>query len=122
MSKSRKRKRPPKHVLALPELEQSKTAVLNSLASKSGQRTYHRAIPCKAFVLAAWKARTGSNSNKPSGAIRHRIRWLPELSFRSVACHPANRRIRLKSGGHQREVGRDLAETGTPLAHNRKRT
>jgi hypothetical protein len=44
MSKSRKRKRPPKHVLALPDLEQSKAAVLNSLTSKSGQRTYERAI------------------------------------------------------------------------------
>ena len=44
MSKSRIRKRPPKHVLALPNLEQSKAAVLNSLTSKSGQRTYDRAI------------------------------------------------------------------------------
>ena len=34
----------PKRVLALPDLEQSKTAVLNSLTSKSGQRTYDRAI------------------------------------------------------------------------------
>ena len=44
MSKPRKRKRTPKRVLALPDLEQSKTAVLNSLTSKSGQRTYDRAI------------------------------------------------------------------------------
>lgn len=44
MSQLRKRKRPPKHVLALPDLEQSKAAVLNSLTSKSGQRTYDRAI------------------------------------------------------------------------------
>lgn len=44
MSKSRMRKRPPKHVLALPDLEQSKAAVLNSLTSKSGQRTYAGAI------------------------------------------------------------------------------
>ncbi len=29
MSKSRKKKRPPKRVLALPDLEQSKAAVLN---------------------------------------------------------------------------------------------
>jgi integrase len=34
----------PKRVLALPDLEQSKAAVLNSLTSKSGQRTYDRAI------------------------------------------------------------------------------
>ncbi len=44
MSQSRKRKRPPKQTLALPDLEQSKAAVLNSLTSKSGQRSYDRAI------------------------------------------------------------------------------
>src|SRR5215813_13327208 len=44
MSKKRKKKGPPKRVLALPDLEQSKAAVLNSLTSKSGQRTYDRAI------------------------------------------------------------------------------
>ncbi|MCA1605351.1 MAG: hypothetical protein LC775_07755 [Acidobacteria bacterium] len=42
-SKSRKKK-PPKHVLALPDLEHAKTAVLNSLTSASGQRTYDHAI------------------------------------------------------------------------------
>ena len=44
MSKPRRKKRPPKRVLVLPDLEQSKAAVLNSLTSKSGQRTYDRAI------------------------------------------------------------------------------
>jgi len=44
MSKPRRKKRSPKRILALPDLEQSKTAVLNSLTSKSGQRTYDRAI------------------------------------------------------------------------------
>lgn len=44
MSQSRKRKRSPKQILALPDLEQSKAAVLNSLTSKSGQRSYDRAI------------------------------------------------------------------------------
>ena len=44
MSKPRKKKRPPKRVLALPDLEQSKAAVLNSLTSKSGQRSYDRPI------------------------------------------------------------------------------
>src|SRR4051794_16939448 len=44
MSRPRKKKRPPKRVLALPDLEQSKAAVLNSLTSKSGQRSYDRAI------------------------------------------------------------------------------
>lgn len=44
MSKYRKKKRSPKRVLALPDLEQAKSAVLNSLTSKSGQRTYDHAI------------------------------------------------------------------------------
>ena len=39
-----KRKRIPKHVLKLPDLEQSKSAVLNSLTSRSSQRTYDHAI------------------------------------------------------------------------------
>jgi hypothetical protein len=42
-SKSRK-KRVPKRVLGLPDLEHAKTAVLNSLTSASGQRTYEHAI------------------------------------------------------------------------------
>jgi hypothetical protein len=44
MPKTRRKKRAPKRVLALPHLEQAKTAVLNSLTSRSGQRTYDRAI------------------------------------------------------------------------------
>jgi hypothetical protein len=44
MQKARKKKRPPNRVLTLPDLEQSKAAVLNSLTSKSGQRSYDRAI------------------------------------------------------------------------------
>jgi len=43
MAKS-KRKRTPKSVLKLPELEQSRSAVLNSLASPNSQRTYDHAI------------------------------------------------------------------------------
>lgn len=44
MSKPRKKRRQPKHVLGLPDLEQWKAAVLNSLTSRSGQRSYNRAI------------------------------------------------------------------------------
>lgn len=43
MSRSRKRKNP-KRILALPDLAQAKASVLNTLASKSGQRTYDHAI------------------------------------------------------------------------------
>ena len=48
-SKSRKKKSP-KRILALPDLEHAKTAVLNSLTSTSGQRTYDHTI--REFV--AW--------------------------------------------------------------------
>jgi integrase len=44
MSKPRRKKRSPKRVLALPDLEQSKASVLNRLTSESGQRTYDHAI------------------------------------------------------------------------------
>ncbi len=45
MAKSKTmRRRTPKHVLKLPDLEQSKSAVLNSLTSRSSQRTYDHAI------------------------------------------------------------------------------
>ena len=43
MAKS-KRKQTPKSVLKLPDLEQSRSAVLNSLTSPSSQRTYDHAI------------------------------------------------------------------------------
>jgi len=43
MSKSRKKRKTPKRVLALPDLEQAKSAVLNTLTSKSSQRTYDHA-------------------------------------------------------------------------------
>ena len=44
MPKSRKKRKSPKRVLALPDLEQAKSVVLNTLTSKSGQRTYDYAI------------------------------------------------------------------------------
>jgi hypothetical protein len=49
-SKSRKKKLLPKRTLTLPDLKHSKTAVLSSLTSISGQRTYNHAI--REFV--AW--------------------------------------------------------------------
>jgi hypothetical protein len=39
-----KRKRTPKTILKLPDLEQSKSAVLNSVSSRSSQRSYDHAI------------------------------------------------------------------------------
>ena len=43
MPKSQK-KRSPRRTLALPDLEQAKSAVVTSLSSTSGQRTYTHAI------------------------------------------------------------------------------
>jgi hypothetical protein len=43
-SQKKKRKKTLKRVLALPDLEQAKSAVVNSLSSTSGQRTYDHAI------------------------------------------------------------------------------
>ena len=44
MQKEKRKKKPPKRALALPDLEQTKSAVLNTLTSKSGQRSYAHAI------------------------------------------------------------------------------
>jgi hypothetical protein len=43
-SSKTKRKRTPKSIIKLPDLEQSKSAVLNSQSSLSSQRTYDHAI------------------------------------------------------------------------------
>ena len=44
MSKTPKKKKNRKRVLDLPDLEQAKSAVLSTLTSKSGQRTYDHAV------------------------------------------------------------------------------
>ena len=67
-SKSRKRK-PPKRVLALPDLEHAKTAVLNSLSSASGQRTYEHAI--REFV--AWYCSEPRLAFNRTVVLRYRI-------------------------------------------------
>ena len=67
-SKSRKKK-PPKRVLALPDLEHAKTAVLNSLTSASGQRTYEHAI--REFV--AWYCSEPRLAFNRTVVLRYRI-------------------------------------------------
>ena len=67
-SKSR-RKKSPKRVLALPDLEQAKTAVLNSLTSASGQRTYEHAI--REFV--AWYCSEPRLAFNRTVVLRYRI-------------------------------------------------
>src|SRR6185436_10222595 len=76
MSKSKSRKkRAPKRVLALPDLEHAKTAVLNSLTSASGQRTYDHAI--REFV--AWYVRIPLASNR-TVVLRYSIH-LEDLNY-----------------------------------------
>jgi integrase len=70
MSKSKSRKkRPPKRVLALPDLEHAKTAVLNSLTSASAQRTYDHAI--REFV--AWYCSEPRLAFNRTVVLRYRI-------------------------------------------------
>ena len=88
MAKSKmKRKRAPKSILKIPDLEQSKSAVLNSLTSPSSQRTYDHAIrefidwyPCffltkdgaTSFTLKPILEANIGRSFSPSGKLRYR--------------------------------------------------
>ncbi len=64
-----KKKKAPKRVLALPDLEYAKTAVLNSLTSISGQRTYDHAI--NEFV--AWYCSEPRLAFNRTVVLRYRI-------------------------------------------------
>jgi site-specific recombinase XerD len=68
MPKSPK-KRAPKRNLALPDLEHAKTAVLNSLTSASGQRTYEHAI--REFV--SWYCSEARLAFDRTVVLRYRI-------------------------------------------------
>src|SRR5438128_11471148 len=89
MSKSKSRKkRPPKRVLALPDLEHAKTAVLNTLTSASGQRTYDHAI--REFV--AWYCAEPRLAFNRTVVLRYRI----HLEQQQYA--PATINLRLAGG------------------------
>src|SRR5438445_12218662 len=100
MSKSKSRKkRPPKRVLALPELEHAKTAVLNSLTSASGQRTYDHAI--REFV--AWYCSEPRLAFNRTVVLRYRI----HLEQRGYA--PATINLRLAA---VRRIAYEAADSG----------
>src|SRR5438128_11603648 len=100
MSKSKSRKkRPPKRVLALPDLEHAKTAVLNSLTSASGQRTYDHAI--REFV--AWYCSEPRLALNRTVVLRYRI----HLEQRHYA--PATINLRLAA---VRRVAYEAADAG----------
>jgi site-specific recombinase XerD len=67
-SKARLRKAP-KRVLALPDLEQAKAAVLSSLTSASGQRTYDHAIT----EFVAWYCSEPRLALNRTVVLRYRI-------------------------------------------------
>ncbi len=95
--KSRKKKRP-KRVLALPDLEHAKTAVLNSLTSASGQRTYDHAI--REFVV--WYCSEPRLAFNRTVVLRYRI----HLEQRGYA--PATINLRLAA---VRRVAHEAADT-----------
>ena len=97
-SKSRKKKAP-KRVLALPDLEHAKTAVLNSLTSASGQRTYDHAI--REFV--AWYCSEPRLAFNRTVVLRYRI----HLEQRHYA--PATINLRLAA---VRRVAYEAADAG----------
>jgi integrase len=97
-SKSRK-KRVPKRVFALPDLEHAKTAVLNSLTSASGQRTYEHAI--REFV--AWYCSEPRLAFNRTVVLRYRI----HLEQRRYA--PATINLRLAA---VRRIAYEAADAG----------
>ena len=88
-TKSRKKKSP-KRVLALPYLEHAKTAVLNSLTSASGQRTYDHAI--SEFVARY--------SSKPPRAFNRTV--VLRYRIHREQCHYAPATINLRLGAVRR--------------------
>ena len=96
--KSRKKK-PPKRVLALPDLEQAKAAVLNSLTSASGQRTYDHAIT----EFVAWYCSEPRLTFNRTVVLRYRI----HLKQRPYA--PATINLRLAA---VRRIAYEAADAG----------
>ena len=99
MPKPKSRKKKSKRVLALPDLEQAKTAVLNSLTSASGQRTYDHAI--REFV--AWYCSEPRLAFNRTVVLRYRI----HLEQRQYA--PATINLRLAA---VRRIAYEAADAG----------
>jgi len=96
---TRRRKKAPTRVLALPELEQSKAAVLNRLTSASGQRTYDHAI--REFV--AWYCSEPRLAFNRTVVLRYRIHL--------EQCHYAPATINLRLAAVRR-VAYEAADAG----------
>jgi hypothetical protein len=94
-----RRKKSPKRILALPDLEHAKSAVLNSLSSASGQRTYEHAI--REFV--AWYCSEPRLAFNRTVVLRYRI----HLEQRHLA--PATINLRLAA---VRRIAYEAADAG----------
>src|SRR6266851_5581693 len=94
-----KRKRNPKSVLKLPDLEQSKSAVLNSLTSQSSQRSYDHAIrefidwycsePRLAFnrtVVTRYRISLEQAHYASSSTINVRLAAIRRLAYEAADC------------------------------------
>ena len=92
-------RKPAKRVLALPDLEQAKAAVLNSLTSASGQRTYDHAIT----EFVAWYCSEPRLAFNRTVVLRYRI----HLEQRQYA--PATINLRLAA---VRRVAYEAADAG----------
>ena len=97
--RSSKRRKAPKRVLALPDLEQAKSTVLASLTSASGQRTYDHAI--REFV--AWYCSEPRLAFNRTVVLRYRI----HLEQRHYA--PATINLRLAD---VRRIAYETADVG----------
>jgi hypothetical protein len=125
-----KRKRNPKTVLKLPDLEQSKSAVLNSRTSQSSQRSYDYAIrelidwycsePRLAFnktVVTRYRI-SFEQAHYASSIINLRLAAVRRLAYEAADCGLRSpdlaagiRRVKgLKKHGH---ADRQLADSGT---------
>jgi len=93
------RKKTPKRVLALPDLEHAKSAVLSSLTSRTGQRTYDHAI--REFV--AWYCSEPRLAFNRTVVLRYRI----HLEQRQYA--PATINLRLAA---VRRLAYEAADAG----------
>jgi integrase len=93
------RKKSPRRILALPDLEHAKTAVLNSLTSASGQRTYEHAI--REFV--GWYCSEPRLAFNRTVVLRYRI----HLEQRHYA--PATINLRLAA---VRRIAYEAADAG----------
>jgi hypothetical protein len=98
-ARSRARKKTPKRMLALPGLEHAKSAVLSSLTSRSGQRTYDHAI--REFVT--WYCSEPRLAFNRTVVLRYRI----YLEQRQYA--PATINLRLAA---VRQVAYEAADAG----------